>query len=179
MMIRLPDGMRERIKAYAERNNRSMNAEIVRVLEREFPEPWPLEERLNELIEAMRVLGAGKGDQRVEHFITQLEETIEGIVSGRATGIDSETRAAVMNTWSAYQLKRGEEQLDEHQSEYDEEEARSLSLIGRPEKFAIPPTEQKQPGNLSDDELKIFQMGFEAGRSERKDRPDKDNDIPF
>ncbi len=40
-MLRLPNGMRERIKGAAEENGRSMNAEIVRVLEREFPPPQP------------------------------------------------------------------------------------------------------------------------------------------
>lgn len=36
-MLRLPDGMRDRIKAAAEANNRSMNAEIVAALEKAFP----------------------------------------------------------------------------------------------------------------------------------------------
>lgn len=36
-MLRLPDGMRDRIKAAAETNNRSMNAEIVAVLTDAFP----------------------------------------------------------------------------------------------------------------------------------------------
>lgn len=35
-IVRLPDGMRERIKAEAEANNRSMNAEIVARLEASF-----------------------------------------------------------------------------------------------------------------------------------------------
>lgn len=35
-MLRLPDGMRERIKVAAEANNRSMNAEIVSRLEASF-----------------------------------------------------------------------------------------------------------------------------------------------
>lgn len=35
--LRLPDGMRDRIKASAERNGRSMNAEIVQALEEMFP----------------------------------------------------------------------------------------------------------------------------------------------
>ena len=48
--LRLPDGLRERIKTYAERHGRSMNAEIVRILEREFPEPWRIEDRVNELV---------------------------------------------------------------------------------------------------------------------------------
>lgn len=38
-MLRLPDGMRERIKSAADNNGRSMNAEIVQLLEREYPEP--------------------------------------------------------------------------------------------------------------------------------------------
>ncbi|MDK3020956.1 Arc family DNA-binding protein [Pseudodonghicola flavimaris] len=38
-MLRLPDGMRGRIKAAAEANNRSMNAEIVATLEEKYPAP--------------------------------------------------------------------------------------------------------------------------------------------
>ncbi|SDX21274.1 Arc family DNA-binding protein [Roseicitreum antarcticum] len=37
--LRLPDGMRDRIKAAADTNNRSMNAEIVATLERAYPVP--------------------------------------------------------------------------------------------------------------------------------------------
>lgn len=36
-VVRLPDGMRDRIKAAADANSRSMNAEIVSVLEDRFP----------------------------------------------------------------------------------------------------------------------------------------------
>lgn len=36
-MIRLPDGMRDRIKVVADANGRSMNAEIVAALEEVFP----------------------------------------------------------------------------------------------------------------------------------------------
>ena len=38
-MLRLPDGLRDRIRAKAEKNGRSMNAEIVQLLESEYPEP--------------------------------------------------------------------------------------------------------------------------------------------
>lgn len=37
--VRFPDGMRDRIKAAAEVNNRSMNAEIVATLQEKYPEP--------------------------------------------------------------------------------------------------------------------------------------------
>lgn len=38
-IVRLPDGMRDRIRRAAEGNNRSMNAEIVATLEEKYPEP--------------------------------------------------------------------------------------------------------------------------------------------
>lgn len=38
-MLRLPDGMRERIRIEAELNGRSMNAEIVATLEKAYPSP--------------------------------------------------------------------------------------------------------------------------------------------
>ena len=41
-MLRLPGGMRDRIKAAAEGNNRSMNAEIVARLEKSFQPPESL-----------------------------------------------------------------------------------------------------------------------------------------
>lgn len=37
-MLRLPDGMRDRIKAAADANGRSMNSEIVATLEEAYPE---------------------------------------------------------------------------------------------------------------------------------------------
>lgn len=41
--VRMPSGMRDRIKIEAERNNRSMNAEIVATLEEKYPEPEGLQ----------------------------------------------------------------------------------------------------------------------------------------
>lgn len=37
--LRLPDGLRDRIKAHAGANMRSMNSELILVLERAFPAP--------------------------------------------------------------------------------------------------------------------------------------------
>lgn len=43
-MVRLPDGMRDRIKEEAERNRRSMNAEIIFHLHRAFFDPLEMKE---------------------------------------------------------------------------------------------------------------------------------------
>lgn len=38
-VLRMPDGLRDRIKDKADDNGRSMNAEIIQLLEREYPAP--------------------------------------------------------------------------------------------------------------------------------------------
>lgn len=58
-IVRLPDGMRDRIKAAAETNNRSMNADIVATLEEAYPAPPPPEydpELLSRIMEKMSKL---------------------------------------------------------------------------------------------------------------------------
>jgi hypothetical protein len=43
-IVRLPDGMRDRIARAAKDNNRSMNQELVSLLEAHYPEPPTMEE---------------------------------------------------------------------------------------------------------------------------------------
>ncbi|RWR29476.1 Arc family DNA-binding protein [Sinirhodobacter populi] len=49
-IVRLPDGMRGRIKVAAEANNRSMNAEIVATLEEKYPAPAPPDNDFHRLL---------------------------------------------------------------------------------------------------------------------------------
>lgn len=60
-IVRLPDGMRDRIKASAEVNNRSMNAEIVKRLENSFDSSIGL----NELDRVSHQLGRVSGTLEV------------------------------------------------------------------------------------------------------------------
>ncbi|MCK8779060.1 Arc family DNA-binding protein [Rhizobium sp. NTR19] len=56
-MLRLPDGMRERISDAAKANRRSMNAEIVAALEEKYPEiEYPELSFLDEIDELTRKL---------------------------------------------------------------------------------------------------------------------------
>lgn len=57
-MLRLPDGMRDRIKDAAAANNRSMNAEIVATLEEKYPAET-LDDALAAAIDLMKVAIAG------------------------------------------------------------------------------------------------------------------------
>lgn len=139
-MIRLPDGMRERIKAYAERNNRSMNAEIVRVLEREFPEPWPLERRTSELLEIVNVLKAGNVGA-IDTLLAELEATLGGIVSGRLRGLSEDERDRIevaFATWQEEQVRNSSRE----EPELDPMEEAVRDRIGTTIKFSEPDTGQ-------------------------------------
>lgn len=146
-----PPGLRDRIKAYAERHGRSMNTEIVRVLEREFPEQWPVDDRLLELAKMLNVLSAGRGDPRLDGFIDRFKETVDGIVSGRVTGVDAETRESVRELWAAYKAEAEEaahEAFKDSQMDYSEDELEAFELTGNYEKYAVPPP--KRPNPLGD-----------------------------
>jgi hypothetical protein len=84
--LRLPDGLRDRIKAEAAAANRSMNAEIIATLEREYPEPPPLDERLGDLLVTLGTLAAqAEGETPtgiLSNFTGQLIETLNSIERG-------------------------------------------------------------------------------------------------
>lgn len=63
-MLRLPDGMRDRIKRAADSNNRSMNAEIVATLEDKYPPPTPGPDDLLDRLE--KTAQALPGPERAE-----------------------------------------------------------------------------------------------------------------
>ncbi|MDE3796622.1 Arc family DNA-binding protein [Sinorhizobium meliloti] len=139
-VLRLPDGLRDRIKAYAERNGRSMNAEIIRVLEREYPPAWTIAGRVGQMIEVLRGLRtAGATEESVERLAAELQETIEGMMSGRVQGVDEVMRERIRAFYEDMQLREAEDAVDLQNMEYDEEELLTMERIGRPEKYAEPP----------------------------------------
>lgn len=135
--LRLPDGLRERIKMYADYKGRSMNAEILRVLEREFPEPWEMGGRVSKLMAMLEMLKAGaSNDTNIEKFTGTVEETVEGIISGRVRGVDDEARKNIEHEWIRYQEDLV--QYDHYNMSLDDVETRSLELTGKTEKFVWP-----------------------------------------
>ena len=82
-MLRLPDGMRERIKAKADRAGMSMNEAIVYCLESWFPAPKTLEQKIDEL--ALMVAGLKQGkdlEAKVDAIVDELDTTLREVASG-------------------------------------------------------------------------------------------------
>ena len=109
--LRLPDGLRDRIKASAEAHGRSMNAEIVRVLEEKYPEPWPLHVRLRYLTDLLRALKKVRGyEGAIDELTAEVLETVEGIASGRVPDLEEETRGKVRDLLSDWYEGRAEDE---------------------------------------------------------------------
>ncbi|WP_159091720.1 Arc family DNA-binding protein [Aminobacter sp. MSH1] len=138
-LLRLPAGLKDRIKAYAEYQGRSMNEEIIRILEREFPEPWQAGDRFDEIFSMLSVLQRGKsGREDVAKLVAELKETIVGIYSGRVQGLDDDTRRRISKQYEEWQEREFEYEQDIASEEYDAVEDESLRRTGRSEKFVYP-----------------------------------------
>lgn len=129
-VIRMPDGLRERIKTYADRNGRSMNAEIIRVLEREFPEPLPLDRQIESLIDLVQLLRDGSARESVEKLSNEIHETLSGIATGRLTGVDETTRNRIRRKTLEWEV-----QQQAYQPKYDDPKEVAESLAEIPEEY--------------------------------------------
>ncbi|MES2665421.1 MAG: Arc family DNA-binding protein [Pseudomonadota bacterium] len=79
-MLRLPEGMRDRIKAAADQNGRSMNAEIVATLDERYPSPESFDASVARMIIAIgkNIKVARPGTERtqaIEKFVGLLKES--------------------------------------------------------------------------------------------------------
>ena len=80
-MLRLPDGMRDRIKAAAYNSKRSMNAEILETLEEKYP---PVNPDPNEIIQNLTYALEGvMSKQRQLDMISKANDHLESITDGR------------------------------------------------------------------------------------------------
>lgn len=64
MMVRMSEGLRDRIKAAAEKNGKSQNSEIVATLEEKYPEPFYSEDLLS-LFDHMVDLASKTSDPKI------------------------------------------------------------------------------------------------------------------
>ncbi|WP_225611996.1 Arc family DNA-binding protein [Paracoccus sp. PAR01] len=81
-MLRLPEGMRNRIRVAAEANNRSMNSEMVAALEEKYPSPG-IDEAVCDAIRNIEVAidGFRSSPPSVENakIFTSLEANLEAL----------------------------------------------------------------------------------------------------
>lgn len=87
-MLRMPDGMRDRIKIVAETNNRSMNSEIVATLEEKYPAQNAKFETIPEIAAFLNSLPEDERATQLELFYTLV---------GRSSSMAAEPKEAAQN----------------------------------------------------------------------------------
>ncbi|MER9396728.1 hypothetical protein NKI46_01130 [Mesorhizobium sp. M0615] len=82
-----------------------MNAEIVRVLEREFPEPWTLEDRVTHLHGLLSMLGQATPKEAADDVIKHVHATLTAVATGRTTDVDEDTRGEILRGLARWERK--------------------------------------------------------------------------
>lgn len=129
-LLRLPPGLRDRIQSYADRHDRSLNAEIVRILEREFPEPWSVVHRLDEAAELAFMLKEGITDERVDRLRDHLHQTLRGIASGQVYDLDDDVREFIRERLLRWDVDQAGEDESVRMDNMDPEEVESFYQRG-------------------------------------------------
>lgn len=113
-MLRLPDGLRDRIKVKADVAGISMNEAIVAVLNREFPEPITLESRLQRLLGSLHILKGEGADLIVDDLLKGVVDVLGEIATG-AVSADQGKREQVQSAldwWEAEDKARVQTESD-------------------------------------------------------------------
>lgn len=113
-MLRLPDGLRGRIKAKADVGGVSMNEAIVSVLEREFPEPITLETRLERLRGSLLFLKGEGADLIVDDLLNGVSQILTEIASGvvDASDVKREQIQKALERWEGEDKARNETDVE-------------------------------------------------------------------
>lgn len=108
--LRLPNGLRDRIKRKAEGNGRSMNEEMVRALEIAFPEPVSISARLEELQHLFSALRKVRGyDGAVDALTDEILSIIEAAAEGRDPSLDEASIADLQQAVKSWHRAREKE----------------------------------------------------------------------
>lgn len=118
-LVRLPDGMRERIKAKADRVGISMNEAIVWCLKQYFPAPQTLDQKINELIEMAAMLKGDDTEKVIDTLIGEIDVALRQL-SDKKLIASPNFREAVIERYDRYLEEEQENLRDLHENPFDD-----------------------------------------------------------
>ncbi|WP_299939458.1 Arc family DNA-binding protein [uncultured Nitratireductor sp.] len=118
-VVRLPDGMRDRIKAKADRAGMSMNEAIVWCLDQYFPAPTTIDEKLNELADMVSILKGDNTYEGVDRLVAAVQDTIGDVYSG-ALKTPPEFNKLVSERFERWQEEEQANLRERHENPFDD-----------------------------------------------------------
>ena len=118
-VVRLPEGMRDRIKVKADRAGMSMNEAIVWCLDQYFPEPKSLEAKINELVEMVALLKGDDTNKAVGELTAEIHNTLNDL-GGKGVTAPVDFKKAVNERFMQWKEWEAENWSSEHQNPFDD-----------------------------------------------------------
>lgn len=132
IILRLPDGMRDRIKAAAARNKMSMNELVVEILEHQFPTPYTLSERIDELVDIVKAFRETINVDETRFLTEKIHETFLDINSGKIPLEDEAAKERVAELLEHWGEEAGDEEAMNELPNYEAGEALARRHSGLP-----------------------------------------------
>lgn len=123
MIVPASKELRERINRYAQAHHRTAEAEVARILEREFPPALPVEYRLQALLKGVGMLKQGMDSALLDEIGLELFNILEGLAQGSVKGIDEGARKALTKAFRDLDREGGPA---EYLADLDEDEREAL-----------------------------------------------------
>lgn len=124
-VVRLPDGMRDRIKVKADRAGMSMNEAIVWCLDQYFPAPQTFDQKIHELTKKVALLKGDDSSAAIDDLIGEIDATLDQL-SKKQLAAPSGFRDAVNERYQRFLEDELDDMRDLHESPFDD------SLYGEP-----------------------------------------------
>lgn len=99
-----------------------MNTEIVRTLEEAFPEPWPVERVVQQLLELTEVARGASANEYISKLTEEMFNVVDAIVSGKLVGLTDAERDAVRERFQDFVSDRVSEHEDSITADLSPEE---------------------------------------------------------
>lgn len=77
VLVRMPDGMRDKLKALAKTNNRTLNAEIIARLQNSFENRLLSQEQLSIIEDGAKVLGYTPNTEKFEQAVSAMATEVQ------------------------------------------------------------------------------------------------------
>jgi len=135
LKLYVPHDLRDRIMAYAKGEGRSTNAEIIRILEREFPAPESPEYLARNMLKMIDMLKDNPSEASIEAAASEMYQLMQKIVAGQVVGVDQQGRLAIKRAWEELQEEHQQRQFDS--LDWDENEEESIRWGGTTAKVVV------------------------------------------
>lgn len=126
----LPERLADRVASYASEYGRTISEEVVRILERQFPEPRSADEKFAEVLSMLAGLRGGADTSSVmSKFSAEVLRTLRDIANGD-TPADPDTRLRVSHALESWDEAMHYASLEEYTSNMDPEELERFERTG-------------------------------------------------